>query len=182
MSCICVCVYGVCMCVACVYDVYMCVCMWCGVCVCVCLPGRSEPLSAPSGCCGAETHPTVCRGLSPTWTLLVNRRGRGPRGVWGAALVGGVGAATARTNPLLHLPLLCVLQARPLCFLPAGTQHCAHGPSTAEHTLSTVGAGETGPGWAFCPAGMSDKLSLQRAGGGQAPGSQDHTRLCFNGP
>ena len=66
--------------------------------MCVC-PGDPSPCRHPPGCCGAETHPTVCRGLSPTWTLPVNRRRRGPGGVWGAALVGGWGRRLPERTP-----------------------------------------------------------------------------------
>ena len=178
MVCICVCVYGVCVrcpCV-CVYRVCVCVCVCvCGVCVSVCLcPGHPSPCRHPPGCCGAETRPTVCRGLSPTRTLPVNRRCWGPGGVWGAALVGGWGRRLPEEPPPASASALRPAGG-PLCRLPAGTQHSAHRASAA-------GAGELGPGGAFRPTGASHKLSLQRAGRGQAPGSQDHTHLCFNGP
>ena len=171
MVCICVCVYGVCVRCPCVC---VCVCV-CGVCVSVCIcPGHPSPCRHPPGCCGAETRPTVCRGLSPTRTLPVNRRCWGPGGVWGAALVGGWGRRLPEEPP--PAPASALRPAGgPLCRLPAGTQHSAHRASAA-------GAGELGPGGAFRPTGASHKLSLQRAGRGQAPGSQDHTQLCFNGP
>ena len=184
----CVSVYGVymCVCTVCVYGVRVCVCVRCpcvcvscvcvcGVCVSVCIcPGHPSPCRHPPGCCGAETRPTVCRGLSPTRTLPVNRRCWGPGGVWGAALVGGWGRRLPEEPP--PAPASALRPAGgPLCRLPAGTQHSAHRASAA-------GAGELGPGGAFRPTGASHKLSLQRAGRGQAPGSQDHTHLCFNGP
>ena len=140
MVCICVCVYGVCVrcpCV-CVYRVCVCVCV-CGVCVSVCIcPGHPSPCRHPPGCCGAETRPTVCRGLSPTRTLPVNRRCWGPGGVWGAALVGGWGRRLPEEPP--PAPASALRPAGgPLCRLPAGTQHSAHRASAA-------GAGELGPG------------------------------------
>ena len=188
--CLCVCLYMVCICVCvrCVCTVSVCVCVYgvrvcvrvscvcvCGVCVSVCIcPGHPSPCRHPPGCCGAETRPTVCRGLSPTRTLPVNRRCWGPGGVWGAALVGGWGRRLPEEPP--PAPASALRPAGgPLCRLPAGTQHSARGASAA-------GAGELGPGGPFRPTCASHKLSLQRAGRGQAPGSQDHTHLCFNGP
>ena len=85
------------------------------------------------------------------------------RGLGGRPLLGGVGAATARTAPLLHPPLLCVLQARRLCFLPAGTQR---GARSVHHEARSVHRGRWGDGaWVGFTSHQRVRQAINAEGG-----------------